>query len=327
MPTYRITDPNTGKTLKVTGDSPPTEAELGELFGGSVPTEAPALGAPGDGRQPSGALDSMVGTALTGGFVPAEAAQSIGRGAVDSAGRLALGAKQLMGMTSAEEAGELRPQLEHEGALETLGGLAPAGAIAASVPGGQGALADMGLSALVGGGLGAAESGNASDALPAAAMSGLGLGATKLLGKAGEALALRSVDKNLDRAMMPAAEKLAQVQKIVDAARRMGGIGGTVVGAVKGGPMGAAAGLGSGAALGETVGKPIADLMNSSGFNTLSANAKVKLLNLFRSGDAEGIARAVWRLLPATAESSASPTAADLAAEAKRRRDANTVLR
>jgi hypothetical protein len=32
MPTYRVTDPQSGKTIKLTGDSPPTEAELSEIF-------------------------------------------------------------------------------------------------------------------------------------------------------------------------------------------------------------------------------------------------------------------------------------------------------
>ena len=32
MPTYTITDPNSGRTLRVTGDSPPTEGELYKLF-------------------------------------------------------------------------------------------------------------------------------------------------------------------------------------------------------------------------------------------------------------------------------------------------------
>lgn len=32
MPTYKVTDPNTGKTLRLTGDSPPTEQELEEIF-------------------------------------------------------------------------------------------------------------------------------------------------------------------------------------------------------------------------------------------------------------------------------------------------------
>jgi hypothetical protein len=32
MPTYRITDPQSGRTLRLTGDSPPTEKELNEIF-------------------------------------------------------------------------------------------------------------------------------------------------------------------------------------------------------------------------------------------------------------------------------------------------------
>ena len=32
MPTYKVTDPNTGKTLRLTGDSPPTEQELEGIF-------------------------------------------------------------------------------------------------------------------------------------------------------------------------------------------------------------------------------------------------------------------------------------------------------
>lgn len=36
MPTYRVTDPSTGRTLKLTGDSPPTEQELIEVFGNGM---------------------------------------------------------------------------------------------------------------------------------------------------------------------------------------------------------------------------------------------------------------------------------------------------
>jgi hypothetical protein len=32
MPTYKVTDPSTGNTLNLTGDSPPTEAELEHIF-------------------------------------------------------------------------------------------------------------------------------------------------------------------------------------------------------------------------------------------------------------------------------------------------------
>lgn len=45
MPKYRVTDPQTGRTLELTGDSPPTEAELEDIFaqqtgfaGGAAPT-------------------------------------------------------------------------------------------------------------------------------------------------------------------------------------------------------------------------------------------------------------------------------------------------
>ncbi len=33
MPTYKVTDPDSGRTLRLTGDSPPTEDELNEIFG------------------------------------------------------------------------------------------------------------------------------------------------------------------------------------------------------------------------------------------------------------------------------------------------------
>jgi hypothetical protein len=43
MPTYKITDPQTGKTLRVTGDSPPTEKELGEIFSSQGGNQQPGL--------------------------------------------------------------------------------------------------------------------------------------------------------------------------------------------------------------------------------------------------------------------------------------------
>lgn len=41
MPTYRVTDPETNQTLRLTGDSPPTEQELEDIFASYQP-EAPA---------------------------------------------------------------------------------------------------------------------------------------------------------------------------------------------------------------------------------------------------------------------------------------------
>ena len=44
MPTYRINDPSTGKTIRLVGDSPPTEQELEEVFK-SVGQSAPETSA------------------------------------------------------------------------------------------------------------------------------------------------------------------------------------------------------------------------------------------------------------------------------------------
>ena len=42
MPKYRVSDPNTGVTLQLEGDSPPTEAELVEIFSKYQKPAAPA---------------------------------------------------------------------------------------------------------------------------------------------------------------------------------------------------------------------------------------------------------------------------------------------
>lgn len=81
MPTYTITDPQSGRTMRVTGDSPPTEAELESLFGGA---EKPAARTWGDtltdalplaGGIVGGVVGAaggipgvMAGSALGGGF-------------------------------------------------------------------------------------------------------------------------------------------------------------------------------------------------------------------------------------------------------------------
>ncbi len=41
MPTYKVTDPTTGRTVKLTGDSPPTEQELEEIFASLPKMEQP----------------------------------------------------------------------------------------------------------------------------------------------------------------------------------------------------------------------------------------------------------------------------------------------
>jgi len=55
MPTYRVTDPTTGRTVKLTGDSPPTEQELEEIFASFPPSkmEQPQTQAVDAGGDPS----------------------------------------------------------------------------------------------------------------------------------------------------------------------------------------------------------------------------------------------------------------------------------
>lgn len=64
MPTYRVTDPETGVTLKLTGDSPPTEAELEQIFSQySQPSKSPqqaGIAQPAQEMMPEQSLDESV---------------------------------------------------------------------------------------------------------------------------------------------------------------------------------------------------------------------------------------------------------------------------
>lgn len=62
MPTYKITDPNTGKVLRVTGDSPPSEQELEQIFASQQPAQAAPQ--PQEMQSPlSAGIDAGVGAA------------------------------------------------------------------------------------------------------------------------------------------------------------------------------------------------------------------------------------------------------------------------
>lgn len=72
MPTYFITDPNSGKKLQLTGDSPPTEQELNDIFSKTSGVNARAP------KSPSGASRSFEEEKpLTWGEVGAQAVKSI----------------------------------------------------------------------------------------------------------------------------------------------------------------------------------------------------------------------------------------------------------
>jgi len=64
MPTYRVTDPISGKTVRLTGDSPPTEQELEQVFSEISGPRGPVEEVSG----PRMAMDAF--NAVTGGSVP-----------------------------------------------------------------------------------------------------------------------------------------------------------------------------------------------------------------------------------------------------------------
>lgn len=87
MPTYRITDPATGKSIKITGDSPPTEAEMEQIFAVSGKPSKLSLGDVAGGAF-SNALGDVWGVAkslfktVTHPLRTGEALTDIGAGAI-----------------------------------------------------------------------------------------------------------------------------------------------------------------------------------------------------------------------------------------------------
>lgn len=71
MPTYRVTDPQTGKTVRLTGDSPPTEDELTQVFASLSPAEPPSPATAEPARTPDrpqglATIGEMAGDVLGG---------------------------------------------------------------------------------------------------------------------------------------------------------------------------------------------------------------------------------------------------------------------
>lgn len=72
MPTYVLTDPSSGQKVKLTGDSPPTEAEVIEIFSGLPTAQAPTQPTIGDeivgGLETAAAIGSSVAGEIGGGI-------------------------------------------------------------------------------------------------------------------------------------------------------------------------------------------------------------------------------------------------------------------
>jgi hypothetical protein len=73
MPTYKVTDPQTGRTVKLTGDSPPTESELNDIFASIANTPSTAQRG-GIGDTINRVAETVGGTAMDALSLPFELA-------------------------------------------------------------------------------------------------------------------------------------------------------------------------------------------------------------------------------------------------------------
>lgn len=142
MPEYLVTDPETGRKVKLTGDSPPTEEELQQIFS-EVPRGTSALSIPGqigEGivdigsrviAEPAAGIAGIIGAtagALPGGetgakkgnrfleatreFLTLEADSPVGQGIVQTVGELGEGAVKV---ARTLPAGAVRESLQEQG--------------------------------------------------------------------------------------------------------------------------------------------------------------------------------------------------------------------
>lgn len=125
MPVFKVTDPQTGRTVKLTGDSPPTEAELEEIFADVTPQGA--LGASiiePLGTVVTGAIaEPVAGLAgIAGALLPGEEGQ--GERFVEATREaLTFKPKTVAGQEGLQALGEtLQPLTEKLQAAETIAG-------------------------------------------------------------------------------------------------------------------------------------------------------------------------------------------------------------
>jgi len=132
MPTYRVTDSSTGVVLKLTGDSPPTEQELVDIFAANSGKKSPdqetssvARIAADIGIEAGG---SMAGTILGTALAPFTAGASIPIGAVVG-GAIGGGIGNIAVQRGQISRGE-RPEFSYGELLATVGlSAVPAGAL------------------------------------------------------------------------------------------------------------------------------------------------------------------------------------------------------
>ena len=115
MPTYRVTDSKTGKSYKLTGDSPPTEAELTQIFG-AAPAAPVAPEGPGVLSTIANNFKSPVRSALELSGRPGEALTGLVSGTLHGG----IGEGLQRGFAAATEADLVNSKIEETGSKMLL---------------------------------------------------------------------------------------------------------------------------------------------------------------------------------------------------------------
>ena len=131
MPVFKITDPQSGHTLKLTGDSAPTEAELEEIFASqsdaalAIGDPMGALALPGE-VSPNAEPLIDIGAPAIGGAIGALAGGGIPGGALGAAGGTAFGQllKRFLGMEAPKTSAEAAKEIALSGVTDLAAGQA-----------------------------------------------------------------------------------------------------------------------------------------------------------------------------------------------------------
>ena len=209
MPTFRVTDPTSGKTLRLTGDSPPTEQELEQIFAAQQPEDKSFLEEAGEAVasvvEPLATIASGIVAEPIAGL--AGIAQAVNPFAEEGAGARAVEATR--------EALTFQPRTEAgQAGLQAVGEtLAPVGE---AISGAEKALGDAAFELTGSPALAAA-----ATTLPAATMEALGFGIGRRVAKVKTGLKkapgkipspAKPSEKQVTKALLESAPEVEQIK-------------------------------------------------------------------------------------------------------------------
>lgn len=219
MPTFRVTDPQTGATLRLTGDSPPTEQELEQIFAsvGAQPEAQDGVVTAGDagaispaGQRQQGIGDQILGGVAAAGQIAGEIIREPIKGLIGIGGALLPG-EEGQGVRAMQAFEQQAPQLIEgtaaEESLQAVGeAIAPVGeAISA---------AETGLGEAAFEATGSPTAAAAATAIPTALLEAVGLGAGGRVARGAVKPSKRAIDKAIRQAA-PEAETIKNTSRAI----------------------------------------------------------------------------------------------------------------